>query len=69
MFCRQSRQEGWRYRGSGPACHAEEGLIFGGAPAWDRSLLDMHQAIGAALRVFETRLPPYFREHPPLKAP
>jgi UDP-galactopyranose mutase len=44
---------------------AEPNVIFGGRLGTYR-YLDMHQAIGAALRVYETRLSPFFREGRPL---
>jgi UDP-galactopyranose mutase len=47
---------------------ADEDVIFGGQLRTYR-YLDMHQAMGAALRIFEARLQPYFRKHRPLKAP
>jgi UDP-galactopyranose mutase len=56
-----------RYDAYRDMADAEEGVIFGGRLGTYR-YLDMHQAIGAALRVFETQLQPYFREHRPLKA-
>jgi UDP-galactopyranose mutase len=46
---------------------AEPGVIFGGRLGTYR-YLDMHQAIGAALRVFETQLMPHFRSGKALKA-
>jgi UDP-galactopyranose mutase len=55
-----------RYDAYRSMADAEEGVIFGGRLGTYR-YLDMHQAIGAALRVFETQLQPYFREHRPLK--
>jgi UDP-galactopyranose mutase len=45
---------------------AEPNVIFGGRLGTYR-YLDMHQAIGAALKVFETRIVPHFREGRPLK--
>jgi len=57
-----------RYDAYRAMAEAEEGVIFGGRLGTYR-YLDMHQAIGAALRTFETRLQPYFREHRPLRVP
>ena len=45
---------------------AEPNVIFGGRLGTYR-YLDMHQAIGAALRVFDTQVRPYFQERRPLK--
>jgi UDP-galactopyranose mutase len=45
---------------------AEPNVIFGGRLGTYR-YLDMHQAIGAALRVFESQLMPHFRDGRPLK--
>ena len=45
---------------------AEPNVIFGGRLGTYR-YLDMHQAIGAALRVFDTQLRPHFQEGRPLK--
>jgi UDP-galactopyranose mutase len=56
-----------RYDAYRSLADAEEGVIFGGRLGTYR-YLDMHQAIGAALRVFETQLQPHFRERRPLKA-
>jgi UDP-galactopyranose mutase len=41
-------------------------VIFGGRLGTYR-YLDMHHAIGAALKLFETRIVPHFREGCPLK--
>jgi UDP-galactopyranose mutase len=57
-----------RYDAYRAMAEAEVGVIFGGRLGTYR-YLDMHQAIGAALRVFEAQLQPYFREHRPLKQP
>ena len=53
------------YRGM---AEAEPDVIFGGRLGTYR-YLDMHQAIGAALRVFETQLQPFFQLRHPLKMP
>ena len=47
---------------------AEPGVIFGGRLGTYR-YLDMHQAIGAALKVFDNQIVPHVREHRPLKQP
>lgn len=49
-----------RYDAYAARAEAERGVVFGGRLGTYR-YLDMHQAIGAALRVFETRLVPFFR--------
>ena len=45
---------------------AEPNVVFGGRLGTYR-YLDMHQAIGAALRMFDAELVPWFREKRPLK--
>ncbi|MSO99428.1 MAG: UDP-galactopyranose mutase [Acetobacteraceae bacterium] len=45
---------------------AEQNVIFAGRLGTYR-YLDMHQAIGAALRVYEAQLVPYFRDGRPIK--
>jgi UDP-galactopyranose mutase len=47
---------------------AEPNIIFGGRLGTYR-YLDMHQAIGAALKVFENDITPHIREHRRLKSP
>ncbi|MBS0639456.1 MAG: UDP-galactopyranose mutase [Proteobacteria bacterium] len=47
---------------------AEPNVIFGGRLGTYR-YLDMHQAIGAALKLFEQQLVPHFRDGRPLKLP
>jgi len=56
-----------RYDAYRAMADTEPGVIFGGRLGSYR-YLDMHQAIGAALRVFETQLQPYVQEQRPLKA-
>jgi UDP-galactopyranose mutase len=53
------------YDGYRALAAAEPGVLFGGRLGTYR-YLDMHQAVGAALNVFERELLPYFRERRPL---
>jgi UDP-galactopyranose mutase len=46
---------------------AEGNMLFGGRLGTYR-YLDMHQAIGAAMKVFEHQLKPYFTDKKPLKS-
>ncbi|HBK05474.1 MAG TPA: UDP-galactopyranose mutase [Acetobacteraceae bacterium] len=55
-----------RYDAYRAKADAEPGVIFGGRLGTYR-YLDMHQAIGAALRVFDSQLVPYFRDGRALK--
>ena len=56
-----------RYDAYRAMADAEPGVIFGGRLGTYR-YLDMHQAIGAALRVFDSQLVPHFRAGKALKA-
>ena len=56
-----------RYDAYRVMAEAEPGVIFGGRLGTYR-YLDMHQAIGAALRVFDSQLVPHFRAGKALKA-
>ncbi len=56
-----------RYDAYRAMADAEPGVIFGGRLGTYR-YLDMHQAIGAALRVFDSQLVPHFRDGQALKA-
>ncbi len=56
-----------RYDAYRAMADAEPGVIFGGRLGTYR-YLDMHQAIGAALRVFDSQLVPHFRGGQALKA-
>lgn len=55
-----------RYDAYRAMADAEPGVIFGGRLGTYR-YLDMHQAIGAALRVFDNQLAPHFRDGQALK--
>jgi UDP-galactopyranose mutase len=55
-----------RYDAYRAMAEAEPGVIFGGRLGTYR-YLDMHQAIGAALRVFDSQLVPHFRDGQALK--
>ena len=55
-----------RYHAYRVMAEAEPHVIFGGRLGTYR-YLDMHQAIGAALKVFENQIVPYVREGRPLK--
>jgi UDP-galactopyranose mutase len=57
----QSRYDSYR-----AMADAEPNVIFGGRLGTYR-YLDMHQAIGSALRVFENQIMPHMREERPLK--